>query len=1151
MSSKFRDFVRKMAEVDYTDYQEQIIREYEQIGDSTLYGGKLCGSDAEHRGSEYIAQKLREIGVDKVELVPVKTDRCQFNDATLTFLDGGSDKVFKPYGAITTGTDKEGITSEIVDAGFGTKDEFEGLDVEGKIVLLGSSIIIADTAPVVSVSIAEARNRGAKAVITYTEGLDRDTHTAIFNNAVTEIPVLSVSVEEAEYIKGYKGKVNLTVDAEVIPDGGVTYEVVGEITGTESDERIIYTSHLDHYYRCIQDNMTSVVSLLGIAKAMVDLGYRPKRTITFIFSGSHETGHTNSTSPDLKGPYELLFNAKPEIAEKAVANINFEYTGMRQEELRSLVSYEAENSYLDFLNYMPRDVKGFGKVAEDVRSGDYYLLTWCDALISLLCGIPVYMNDAIGDQIYTGTSPYMGRDHSDKDTWDIFSREAMKDTTFWYACMAAYVDSKALVQLDFSKRMDFMDFTEDEHRVLSEAGVDTSGMQEAIEAVRTEGKQLYKEIYRYNMGERELNQETDAINRALLDINKELGLYTDNMAAIIITMLGPLHKWYMMNVMMISAAQQALRDGKLEDAVKSLCYVDIAKVSYNFDEEMAELFKEMIEGKNATWTKGRVGKCFTLADIMKELKEKEKTGDTDFAAVLGMLDAAKVEMLGLVEDQIGKVTDAFNGISRKIADCSRRISGKDAEEVIADSAFSSEEDFLKWMKGFTRLPHRMTGTPEGTESAEYVKRTFEEIGLEDVCIEEVDSLSMDMKEYELTVQGEKVPAFFANCTNRGGKYGDFIAGADGKEKEIVYLKTGAESDYEGVDVKGKIVLCDVYFFEGNPADPMDWSDDIQLYDPEGRINKSIKKYDIYSPNNWPYNYYRAMDAEAAGFVGIVHNFMDEHYYHEDYSVSVPRKDGKYLDLPAMWVSHETGEKLKSEILGGKSLTGLIRMETEYKKVKAKNVIGVLRGKSDDVIMVHSHHDAVCEGAVQDASGMSEIFAIARYFAAIPAEKREKTLIFGAMDSHYTDYEGHEKFILKRQKEGVKILLDVVIEHVAKEMDIDENNNMIVNDEPEVRILYVSKKLGMLEKVKDALMRNDLDKTIIVPVDEMSGDGYVVGGVCSDATVSWYMGYPVISLIATPMYLYHDSDKMDKVHMGSMVPIGKTFSEIVLDAMNTL
>ena len=81
---------------------------------------------------------------------------------------------------------------------------------------------------------------------------------------------LSVSCKDAMAIKEYSekdssNKVTLTVDAEYLPEGGTSYDVIGEIRG-RTEERIVYSAHLDHFFRGIQDNVSSVAAILGIAK---------------------------------------------------------------------------------------------------------------------------------------------------------------------------------------------------------------------------------------------------------------------------------------------------------------------------------------------------------------------------------------------------------------------------------------------------------------------------------------------------------------------------------------------------------------------------------------------------------------------------------------------------------------------------------------------------------------------------------------------------------------------------------------------------------------------------------------------------------------------------------------------------------------------
>lgn len=69
-----------------------------------------------------------------MEKVPVTVDRWQFNDASLTI--AGTDIDIMPASYPANGTGPEGLTAEIVDCGTGFAEDYEGKDVEGKIVLV-------------------------------------------------------------------------------------------------------------------------------------------------------------------------------------------------------------------------------------------------------------------------------------------------------------------------------------------------------------------------------------------------------------------------------------------------------------------------------------------------------------------------------------------------------------------------------------------------------------------------------------------------------------------------------------------------------------------------------------------------------------------------------------------------------------------------------------------------------------------------------------------------------------------------------------------------------------------------------------------------------------------------------------------------------
>lgn len=1091
------------------DYLKKIVTEYSELGDSQRYGGKHCGSDAERQGSEYIAKELRDIGLDSVEILPIETSRYQFNDAELRLLNeqGETVKVIYPYGCPSPGTGSEGITGKIIDAGLGTRQDYEAMSlttVEGRLVLIETREEFEGGYLLPAYQMLEAQARGAAGVILYncSSVLNEDTINVSVSAGELRIPVVAISTRDAEAIKAAvkdsadEGAVSaqLTVDADYDREGGTTYEVIGEIKG-ETEERILYTGHLDHFFRCMQDNISSVASLLGIAKDMKESGYKPHRTIDFVFNGSHEIGAMTKTPQDLFGAWSILHTLKPQWRDQIIADINFEYTALALEKFRGMASYETASIFEDFVKTMPEHAPGFNGVDGNVHRDDYYLFTWTDTAAFLSDGIPIFMNDSVSEQIYDETSPYCGRDHSNHDDGSIFSYDALETNNEWFGALGRYIDQLPVCPLDFTARAEVMKLSGEEKTALDGWGIGYEDYETALAAFAKSAESLNRWMAAYNdhpvSAERSLE-----IGARLRNLNKMVSRVSDMLTTDLIGMFDVGHKIYIRKV-------QALEEDPAQ--------VDIAAVAANFSSAVCDTIYEIMTQYPKTWSEGKVRSVLEAEDVTPEHLAQTIEGEKQ---LLQTILREETDMLIKAVQEMGMIT------------------------------FADETQYLDWIKGFTRLPHRMTGTPEGKISAEYVRDIFLSMGMEDVKIETAKSVCMDVRESSLSVAGEQINVFFSNGTGRGGRTGTFKVGADHMPQEMIYLGDGAQEDFDGIDVAGKIVLCDIWFLTSHPTDLWDWNKEAEVYDPEGKIDRPLNKYDIYTPNNWPYNYYRALNGGAAGFVGILHNFMDQNYYHEDYTEITEMFGNEFMSMPALWVSREGGARILEKVSKGSSIGCSFNTEVVYEERDALNVSGKLPGMSDDIILVHSHHDAVCEGAVQDASGMSEVFALAKYFAGLPKEARAYTMMFGATDSHYTDYEGHAAFVEERKKHGDHIILDCCIEHIAKEMDLDEDYNILLKDEPETRMMYVTDEGELIPQMRQLLAKYGLDKTFIFPVHGESAGAYTHEDVCSDAYVFDAEGIPVVSVLAAPMYLFHNTDTLDKVYIPGLRPIGMAYADLI-------
>lgn len=1101
------------------DYLRNFVEEYITIGDSELYGGKHCGSDAEQQGAKFIYSELQKIGI-KAELLPFKSTRFQFNDADICY-EGQTDSI-KPYACMSVPTASEGITGNLIDVGSGDKYFYEDNDVTGKIVLIETKEDFEDGTIAGVFQMLEAAKNGAAGIVLYTNEyiLDENTIRATYSAYGPYIPYVTISAADAKKLKAEMSEnpdfeITLTVDAEFAPNEGTSYEVIGEIEG-KSDERIVYSAHLDHFFRCVQDNVTAVATLLGIAKAMKEIGYIPEKTINFVFSGSHEVGPVDTAAPDLLGPWKLLTELKPEWDGKIIADINFEYTALASNKHRGLTSYEMGGMYKDFLKYMPDEMPGLGDVAKEIDSNNYYLLTWCDACTFIMRGVPVFMNDAVSEQIYEMTSPYMGRDHSNMDNMDVYSAEAHVSNTCWFGCLGIYLDNQPVLVPDYDSRISVMELTDEEKTYLDSAEIGYAEYQKQLENFRRYGTAVKTMLAEYTGSGHVNDEKSRSINSQILKIQKLLADSTDGLTTAVPSMLTAPHKVYIDKGIKFADALKICENSGYRDAYEQvLRTIDMAGIEDKYSGELAKEMKQLVLGKNALWNDNKCRDFYIAVDVSEE----------------NLAEACR-ENIEAVKASLDEETDCLAKVNELLID------------IILEAASSADSDkMMSWIKHFTEWPHRKTGTPEGLASAEYVRDTFENIGLDNIEIEKVRSVTMDCPEYEISIDGEHIECFFVNGANRRAETGDFKY--DINNAEVVYLGKGLEEDFAGVDVSGKLVLCDVYFKLLKTSDLLTWTEGAELYDPHDRTSRPQKKYDIYTPNNWPYNYLYARENGAAGFIGILHNFMDCRYYHEDYN-DIVDIDG-YMDMPAVWVSREEGKALAAKVQK-QPVKAELKIHTVYQEGEARIVKGELKGRTDDIIVVHSHHDAVNRGAVQDASGMSVVFALADFFSKIPESLREKTLMFVATDSHYTDYEGHVGFLKNRKHAGDNIVADFAVEHVAMEMDLDEDNNIVLTGEPEARMIYVDDRNGLVEFVKSAIEKYDLDKTVILPVRGKSGGAYTNDDVCSDAYDFNAEGIPVVSLLSAPMYLFHDSDDIDKVHKPSLDKIRNMYAYMLLKSL---
>lgn len=415
--------------------------------------------------------------------------------------------------------------------------------------------------------------------------------------------------------------------------------------------------------------------------------------------------------------------------------------------------------------------------------------------------------------------------------------------------------------------------------------------------------------------------------------------------------------------------------------------------------------------------------------------------------------------------------------------------------------------------------YRRSGTAGDAQVRQYLFDKFIEFGLQDVRDEPVEFVRRYYDEWSLMVAGEEIPSFFM----REGAF------TEGTTAQVVYA---GETVEEEDDVEGKIVVVDVLFPEMELSLIADFG--YFLHDP-GDTLAGVKHPTVWVPINMPSAYEDACNLGAVGFIGILKNYhTNSNKFYPDISVMAPPL------IPALWVGRDDGAYLRKLLeTATEPLYATIKVTGGVDETATSgNVVGVLPGKTDDTIIVCSHHDSGWRGAVQDGSGTSEVLAIAKHFAQVPKASREKTLVFVIDCNHYDwNYpKGCNNFIEKHPDLIEKAVVAIGIEHIAKDFDVIDGE-FVDTGYVEPRALFTPGNPLLIRFAKEAVIQNNLVRTLMVQTESPLGfpgepQGYYSAGV------------PTYSFISGPEWLFDLEDTLDKVAKEQLVPVAKAFIDII-------
>ena len=623
MEAGFKKFCKYVDIVN----SQRIIDTLSSFGDDKVTGNRSAGSRASTEAADYLYKEFERIGLKNVTRDKFYSSGWTYKGANISYKDENGQEQKIVLGGYATSIEAKDDFVKVVYGGKGTISDYKSLgDVTNKLVLININPFNDFW---ISYPTYQAYLKGAKAVLVVTKYKVQHEDYLISQpvEGLSYAPVLAISKRDSNILKNLINKstnkeitVKLNAHSYVEPEKA-SYNIWGEIPG-KIDEVIYLMAHYDGYYHSYFDDASGVSTILGIAKAIIDSGYKPNRTLRVITHGAEEWGRENSDYDWSVGAYEEITHIHPEWAKKAFAVINIDgnFPVPNERNFQIMVSDE-------LLKYTKKSIKPI------LHHTDYKFefisptSTGSEEFCYTKAGIPcITARDSMTSSIY-----YTNIYHSSMDNKTFgFDPETYKLNHILYGKLLFDLDTTPIRPMDFYQRFFKMKETINSNIV-------EKSLVKTVKKVSYYAQELSSKIEKLNSKNASITDENTDYSNLNLKLFQLYKMIQDSFIRLNweSEVVFP-HENYEKNVDLLTKAIKALksRSKSLEKIVnKYIKPIDFNKYVYDFDRRSYKFFSRRVTHENNdTWGYNLVEKPNEdLYEVAQSLRSKfnEKNPDVD------------------------------------------------------------------------------------------------------------------------------------------------------------------------------------------------------------------------------------------------------------------------------------------------------------------------------------------------------------------------------------------------------------------------------------------------------------------------------------------------------------------------------------------
>lgn len=704
-----REYLKKLD----IGYSYRLARNMEKYRCNETLGYRTAGSRAEYETGEFLYEEMKRIGLQGVVKDKIKTDCWDFAGARLSYRGAdGMERSFELAGYQTQFDTNGPKEFRLVYAGRATQRELETLDIEGKLVLAD---INQRDEWWISYPVYQAYKKGAAALIAVQESGYGEVHDTALNaqdiGGPAEAAAFSISRADAEILKRElkeTGELTVRFDARstVVKDG-CTYNILGTIPGRDAGSMILLSAHYDSYFDGFQDDNSAVAMMLGIAKALLESGYRPEKTLLFCAMAAEEWGVVNSKYDWSTGAFQEVFTVHPEWRGRVIANMNFElpaHAHGRQDKIRCV--YE----YVSFLKEFIRTVPGPEGAYPDGIGVAYPVETWSDDFSIAISGIPSMVND------FSSGTFMETHYHSQFDNDDFYQEEVYYHHHVLYGMLLMAFDRTVIAPLDFSLQLACLGRTLDTG-LARQAGIATEEFLSDVKRAEELAKKVYALVKQANDAAAAQERETEAVKgrhetaaeakggretaaeakgrRETADaewaaqegerraaVRERLAGMEQELLALFRTLQDQLvrltwsdevvfpHSYVQNNLRRGNLALDALRRDEPDTALEAIYEIDNNRYAFLFGREVYDYFTDYVlkQGpERLQWGAGRVMGHEHLYGVIQSILQKQKWEDCGYEEEIRVLSGVQANQEALLHEAVMKEWEVVRQTAERLS----------------------------------------------------------------------------------------------------------------------------------------------------------------------------------------------------------------------------------------------------------------------------------------------------------------------------------------------------------------------------------------------------------------------------------------------------------------------------------------------------